>query len=425
MKARTLARLCLSAVFTCVVAASSAAQTAGASGGGLFGSERVNPNSRSLMRLDWSVFEDYATDMLGAAPSDPDAAVGGPSSGADARLTMGRDGRRVSFGAVTSTTVRYYPELKDLASSTAQTAVDLRVRLSRQTHVRLGQVASYSPFFELQVAPVPSTGDLGSLLTDGAYAVSRNDTYQFGSSVELTHAISRRTTLSADYSVQRMLSTRYGLFAQRGGGRLSTRLNGSMSAHAGYGYRVGRAGPADAQPASATHDVDAGVTYGRTLSFSRRTTLAFNSGSSVVSFSGQHTLGLLGLASLTHQLGRSWTASVRYRRGLDYLNGFNRPVFSDSVSGHVEGRLNRRVDAAALLTTSTGTPAGATGSGLASWAGFARVRVALSRRLALYAQYGSHQYRWSPADADAAGPAGRIVRHSIRVGLTGRMPLIH
>lgn len=423
-----LIRLWLSTALACSVAPSSDAQTASRPFRGLFGAETASSNRRSTMKLDWSLFEDYRTDVLaGAGPTlDPGAAVKGHASGAEAQLTMKHDGRRVSFGAATSTTVRYYPALKDLATASGDASVDVSVRLGRRSYARIGQMASYSPFYQLEMPTVAPGVQLDGIVSDGAYAISRLDTYRVATAVGLTHPIGARTAVSADYSVQRVTSSQHGLIAQRVGGRLSRQIGRNLSAHAGYGYRVGRTRVMDLAPTSQTHDLDIGVDYARALSFSRRTTLSFSSGSSIVSLGDQRTFGVLGLASLTHQIGRTWTTSAQYRRGLDYIDGFSRPLFSDSISGYIDGMLGRRAEVAALMTSSAGALAGvADPSGLASWSAFARFRFAVSRRLAIYAQYGSHYYRLARPGNDALRLSEGFVRQGIRVGLTGRIPLLH
>ena len=48
-------------------------------------------------------------------------------------------------------------------------------------------------------------------------------------------------------------------------------------------------------------------------------------------------------AALTHTCGSSWVTTVKYERPVQFVDGFARPLYSDSVSAAVGGRLGRRV----------------------------------------------------------------------------------
>jgi hypothetical protein len=82
------------------------------------------------------------------------------------------------------------------------------------------------------------------------------------------------------------------------------------------------------------HNVQAGINYGRPLSISRRTSFSFSTGSAIAvrddlsnpDAAPATTARLTGNASLTHELGRTWTARATYRRGLTLPRRLRRRV---------------------------------------------------------------------------------------------------
>ena len=113
-----------------------------------------------------------------------------------------------------------------------------------------------------------------------------------------------------------------------------------------------------------THNLNIGVDYRKPLSRSRRTFLRFRTGSviaeeletgAVIGEQVETGAGIgdpvegrrfeaTGSASLVHQIGRTWSAQAQYRREVGYLEGFARPVLSDSANGTLGGLLTRRTD---------------------------------------------------------------------------------
>ena len=82
---------------------------------------------------------------------------------------------------------------------------------------------------------------------------------------------------------------------------------------------------------TAIHDIDVGVDYARPLSLTRRTTLDFGTGSSVVTMPtldlGQEAgatetqVRFVGDVGVTHEMGRTWRLRLGYNRGVGFAGG--------------------------------------------------------------------------------------------------------
>ena len=114
-------------------------------------------------------------------------------------------------------------------------------------------------------------------------------------------------------------------------------------------------------PVTRIQNLNIGVDYRKPLSRSRRTFLRFSTGSVIseqVAASPSQSKGGASrprVASLVHQMGRTWSAQAQYRRQVGYLDGFARPVFSDSANVAVGGLMTRRVDLFLNANYITGT----------------------------------------------------------------------
>ena len=95
--------------------------------------------------------------------------------------------------------------------------------------------------------------------------------------------------------------------------------------------------------------------YNKALSFSRRTTLTFSTGTAAVNSGRDTSFNLTGTARLNHEIGRTWTASAGYSRSVQFVDLLLVPVLYDSLDASIIGLLNRRVEVQAGARASIGT----------------------------------------------------------------------
>jgi len=180
-----------------------------------------------------------------------------------------------------------------------------------------------------------------------------------------------------------------------------------------------------AAPAVKNQNVDVGIDYARPLSFSRRTTITFGSGTSIVTDQFRSYYRVLADAGLTREIGRTWSLNGTYHRGVQYVEGLGGPVYADTVQMQVHGLVARRLDLGMTGGYSNGAIALSTvDSGYVTYTGAVTLRVALSRLVALDTQYAYYYYDFSSQATVLPGIPGRLRRNSLRVGFSGWFGLL-
>jgi hypothetical protein len=188
-----------------------------------------------------------------------------------------------------------------------------------------------------------------------------------------------------------------------------------------YGYGESHDGLQAHGPAIGTHNIDLGLTYDRPISASRRTVLAFGSGTSISGSQNNRSSMLVLDASVARSLGRAWFATVAYHRGLTFLEGFGGPVYADALQFRV-GPVTDRIS----LTMSGGLADGqqgfsASGRNYLTFTTASELRIALSRQLWLTTQYGNQFYRFNPTNPAPFNLHNELGRQSLRIGLSGNL----
>src|SRR4029450_6546098 len=134
---------------------------------------------------------------------------------------------------------------------------------------------------------------------------------------------------------------------------------------------------------------------------------AFSFGSSAVEVPDVLLTGLLQDATLRtdyrvsadvtagYQFNRTWQTRATYRRGLDYVPSLAAPVFADSASVLLEGLFTPRIDFNLGGGYSNGKSVLRIASTYVTYTGDVRLRYALTRRWAVFAEYLYYFYDFS------------------------------
>ena len=177
-------------------------------------------------------------------------------------------------------------------------------------------------------------------------------------------------------------------------------------------------GPSPAADTIRIYDVDLGIDCRLAPSFSRRTTISFGSGSSVIPTHEETFYQALGDVTLNHEIDRILSFQAVYRRQMQLVEGFAEPFLSDSLTSGIGGYLGRRVDLAAAARYTTGSVGLASdATGYDTSFGSLDFRVVLSRHLALQTQYLYYHYLFADRAPLPPGFAHAVDRQSLRVGL--------
>lgn len=363
-------------------------------------------------------------------------------SEAGGQLTFASNGRSTLFAANAGSIVRYYHDLAELSGVSHFAAIGVIRQLGRRTQLFANQSVTYSPasLYGLFVASGErAPGDFIIPTTD--YAQEAAATLSYETDLTLSQQLGRRDTLT--------LLARY--FGTDFTGS-SAELPGLTSYELGTSYRHGFARDAgfrlgytyrhteySTTYSPLEHVVDVGLDFNRPLSRSRRTKLALLTGSTVVRgpvvqhvgpFSNTLLDGdevgqfrFLADATLSHQIGRTWTARARYRRGVGFIQGIPAPAFTDAVTLNLGGFLNRRTDLGASGAYTTGAWATVSEARVSTYTGSVRLRVGLRRNWAAYVSYVIYSYDLAGDFRGVYGSSNTYTRSTVSTGLTLWFPL--
>src|SRR5262249_17865293 len=183
-----------------------------------------------------------------------------------------------------------------------------------------------------------------------------------------------------------------------------------------------------------SRDIDVGLDYNRALSFSRRTTVGFRFGSTLINTPVVQEIGetsrlqyrLVGDGWINHQMGRSWTLRGQLVRGITFVEGIPTPVASNAFSAILRGLVNRRVEVSATGTYTKGESAVLLRQDtFDTYTTFVLARMALSRSSAGYVEYSHEAYDFSQDMQLLTVMPGRTLRRDVvRAGLTVWLPLV-
>jgi hypothetical protein len=406
---------------------------------GLFGGLETDPGSRQ--RLDFAVTLNagYDDNIIQGLPSeivDPRVQDSSKYAGLGAALTYRlRAGRRTSFGAGVYSSLRYFAdEIAAQPTPNAHSAsVDLTTMLGGAT-LALSQGVSVLPYYSALYNILPAVDAANGMPRQSNldYGLTEQKALAYSTSAGLSMPVSRRSSLSFSYGRNQADydSERFDFFSQRAGAAYSHQTTRNLTLRLGYGHEWAKINP-DMDLAQ-THNLDVGVAYSRALSFSRRTTFSFSTGSSILTFMDttepdrQLTYyNLIGQASLNHEIGRSWNARISYDRSVQFVQAFSEPFFGDSVFGELSGQVTRRWDASFRAGYSMGTVgASATGNGYDMLNVGAGTGFAISRYLRLHGNYFYYRYDFEEGVSIPLNLSQGVDRHGFQVGLGVWLPLL-
>jgi hypothetical protein len=334
-----------------------------------------------------------------------------------------------TMGASASTAVHYYPTLESQWLRRYYGDVNAAARVTRDVTVT-GSV-EYAPYSLSSLFPFSGVARPDqTVLTDVDLTSSLEHYLTYGGGAIYSHHLSRRATVSVDYSFQLRDRTTFSdkYTRHRAGGLYTYSIARGVSLRAGYHYDDVDYGLVDRH--FRNHQIDAGIDYNRTLSFSRRTTLAFHTGTSAISsgdVTDQHyTYALTGGARLNHEFGRTWSADLAYERGVNADPAWATLVRSDSATASVDGLLTRRLSASGSARASLGNVGGIVtdDNGYESYYGDVSLGYALGRHVSLGLSYAYYRHRFERDVVIPLDFSDTFNRHSVRVSVNFWAPIV-
>jgi hypothetical protein len=418
-------RVALCLQLALLVAAAAEAQTTPAkrSTRGLFGRQDDQPRRPQTIDFTMTLSEGYdntGNDQLAAGPLDASYRHTGVYSNLDAGFRYTRIRRERRLTVTTGSALRYYPAPYRLVLPNYQGALAFTSPLWRTGRLNVNQDFGYTPSYQLELfrTPMPDATQMPSVDASNS-ANWKQPAYAFASGIQFVQTLSARSRLELAYDRRSVILSGVAndLTTEGGGIKFTHHLRRYAGFHAGIGSRVGAHIGSAVPNRVRTHDIDIGFDYDRPLSLARRTTLSVSSGSSLVPQDGRTYYRVTGNVSLAYQMGRTWTASLRYDRELQFIEAFPRPFFSDAIAVRLKSNPARRVD----LQLSAAYSAGAIGvagndTGVETYTGTAKVGISVNRHVALFSEYLYYHYRLGQQTLAAAFPA-HLDRQTARIGL--------
>jgi hypothetical protein len=262
-------------------------------------------------------------------------------------------------------------------------------------------------------------------LTPGSELAAASDrTLGLDGSMAITSDYSKRDSVSADLTGRqtRFLNNAISDITAWGGhAKLRHQLSRGLAFHLGYGLDEVRYRSVASEPVT-YQTIDVGLDYANALAVASRTTFSFYTSTSALRFVHQTRYLIGGGATLTRAFARSWSASLAYMRGTEFLAAFSQPALTDSITARVDGLLTRRVQWYSVAGVSRGTiwPDGSTFTASSATSG---VQTGITHHLGVFGQYSYYRYEAPPGSTIAL--LGRFSRQSVTVGLTMWVPMVN
>jgi hypothetical protein len=213
------------------------------------------------------------------------------------------------------------------------------------------------------------------------------------------------------------------------------RVARNTQALVGYAYRSGNGYTVTVDPTRMTmeHELQGGVDYRHPFSPTRYfmvrarlgvSMMVLPAGALTAESSSRRFQRLTGDTAIDVALARSWHAGVSYRQGLEYLAGLAEPVSARGAAATVDGLLTRRADLFVSAAYSNGESAlNLSRTTFDTYSASVRLRFALTRVWAVYAEGLSYVYAGRGVGALVAGIPPRLERRSVLGGFVLRLPV--
>ena len=347
---------------------------------------------------------------------------GGVSTGS-AALSYSLSKTTVSLGATAGTTLRYYPSFDNQFIRREYGSVGASAILGAGFSAQGSAI--YQPYNLRSLMPTlfePRLGDPS--IVDEDFPASKEHHFGYGGGLGYSRQLTRRQrfSLSYGYAGREPVAQADRFHRHTAGADLTYGVSTGLNLRMGYGYSMAYYGDRQFEG----HVIDAGVDYNRALSFSRRTTLSFGTGSTASRRARTDSLRfrLNGSARLNHELGRTWNTTIAYARGLVFLETWPEPVFSDSATAGLGGLISRRVTAQVSARWLRGRGYfSVDGNQLESYGGGAMVSVAITRYISTGVNYFYYVHDFADRVSLAPGFPTNLERQSVRAYVSMWVPL--
>lgn len=340
-------------------------------------------------------------------------------------------GRRFEFGTGWATSFRNY-QAADLISVNHSAGLGMSAGITRHLSVHANASGSYGPRYQFDLLPSLGSSTLGQVSAPTLdYALSIHQVLSYVAGGGLSYQPTKRMSFEMSYAY-RDVNTDTAYFGGRSQDAYAAvhyGLTKGLGVRLGYRYQLSHyIDPAtgDRRPVRGDN-IDVGLDYGlsRGLMLSQRTKLTFGLGTGAFNDGRYSRFRFVGNANLTQQLSRGWDLGVAYARGMNFVDGFGAPIFSDQVNTRLVGELSQRVRAQASFGYGVGGIDDLSAvSRYRSYRGVVGIDGVLTRHLNAFVQYVNYFYAFDDTALIVQGVPARVNRQGVRVGVNFRVPLL-
>lgn len=394
---------------------------------GIFDTGANDAAERGSLVLEASGYGGHDDDVIAQeSTGNPQFGVPGEFVGARAALDYTRIGQRTSFALGADSTLRYLNIPQRDTVGDGMVRASLTAHVSRKWLIRTDGEVGYTSFYRF--APVAGLAIADASTAAGAdLAIGRDPAFTTGTLASISRTLGRRSSLSFEYSGRSTsLTDSTQRFVDYGGGATYEHPIGrNLTLHTGYAYRIADYRLIGGAEQTVMHDIDAGVRYEGRPSFSRRTRLAFSTGSAVIRRApgvvDSTYVQLIGTATAVHEIGRTWTVHAGYDRGAQFVHVIAGVFSAHSASLGAAGELGRRFNLSMDASYSTGLltfqlfedP-------LTTYHAEARLRTAVSQTVAFDLSYLYYRYAFD-GQGQPAALNRNVRRNAVTAGFTVRL----
>ena len=403
---------------------------------GLFGGGGAGADAERSLTATGSVGAGFDTDVLTDARDAGFGQGGGPAQSSEGGYVSFSEGlsyslnkRVITFAASGSASARFYPTVENSFITNYGAGLGTSWSPTARNRVWGNASFSYQPFSLHALFPVFGQTPLGEIyLADLDFGTVDAGYYTSAASVGASRKLSSRDTISGDYSYQRSDFALYPDYeSDTVGARFTHSITAGLGIRVGYDYtRVRYSGSVPGQvPIAGRHNIDTGVDYNKTLSFSRRTSLSFSTGGTATHYQNDTYITAIGSANLTHEIGRTWTFRAGYNRDVDFVETFAAaPFVYDSATVTLDGLLDRRWSFHAAGGASLGNLGfGSSSNGFDTYYATTGVNRALNRHFSLGIDYSFYRYNFAQTSLLPNGYNSDFSRSNVRATLSAWLPL--
>jgi hypothetical protein len=342
-------------------------------------------------------------------------------------------GDRLKLIATASSNARYYSAVHETLMTNESAGFGFDARLSPDTSVVFNQGVSHAAALLSGLftpATSPAAGDVAASGSNNSLSAIRS--FAYATTASVNRRVGRRSSLLFTSNLQYTLSAPGSgypdLRSRDAGGVFNYSVTRGVGVRMGYTFRQGEY---SGSPRSTEHNLDLGFNYNKPLSATRKATLAFSVGPTIATApltAGTSDLRrqyrVIGDASTTYDMGRTWRLNGNYHRGFGYIEGLQGPVFTSAYAAGAAGFLGRRVDLSMSAAYSTGESAMiGSPSQFTTYTGDVRLRYAVTRTWAAYVEYISCYYEFNrQLTLPTFLPPG-LNRNGLRTGFMLRIPV--